>query len=317
MVQSFVLNADVSCIMTKVLISIVGPTAIGKTSLSIALANYFNTEIISCDSRQFYKEMQIGTAAPTSEELKAAPHHFIHHKSINENYNVGAFEKDAVNKLDTLFKIHDVIIMVGGSGLYVDAVTKGLDDFPEVDSNIRKSLNTIFEENGLEPLQQQLKTLDPETFNTIALDNPQRVMRALEICIGSEKPYSSFLNKNKTKRNFKTITVGLNTQRNIVYNRINERVDVMMKNGLLEEVKKLYEFKHLNSLNTVGYKELFKFMDNEWSLEFAISEIKKNSRRFAKRQLTWFKKNEDTVWFDYKTPTEHIIEIINHKLKTL
>ncbi|WP_250432631.1 tRNA (adenosine(37)-N6)-dimethylallyltransferase MiaA [Hanstruepera flava] len=303
--------------MTKVLISIVGPTAIGKTALSIALANYFKTDIISSDSRQFFKEMQIGTAAPTQEELNAAPHHFIHHKSITDDYNVGSFEKEALNKLEKLFKKHDIVIMVGGSGLYVDAVTKGLDDFPEVDSNIRQELKIQYDNEGLKSLQDQLKRLDLETYKTIAIDNPHRVMRALEVCIGTHKPYSSFLNKKKNKRPFKTITIGLNTDRETVYKRINERVDVMMEQGLLEEAKNLYKFKHLNSLNTVGYKELFNFFDGNWTLEFAVSEIKKNSRRFAKRQLTWFKKDEGTIWFDYQTPRDIIIEAVNSKIKAL
>ena len=317
MVQNIVLNVAVNCIMTKVLISIVGPTAIGKTSLSIELAKHFNTEIISCDSRQFYKEMPIGTAAPTQEELNAAPHHFIHHKSVTEDYNVGAFEKDALIKLDELFKIHDIVIMVGGSGLYVDAVTKGLDSFPEIDPRIREELNSRYKKKGLTSLQSELKTLDLETYNNIALDNPHRVIRALEICIGTNRPYSSFLNKQKEHRTFKTITIGLHSERENIYNRINKRVDIMIENGLLNEVEKLYEFKGLNSLNTVGYKELFKFKDNEWTLEFAIAEIKKNSRRFAKRQLTWFKKNKDTIWFDYQTSLREIINTINYKINRL
>jgi tRNA dimethylallyltransferase len=297
--------------MAKLLISIVGPTAIGKTSLSIKLANHFNTEIISADSRQFFKEMSIGTAAPTPTELAAAKHHFIHHKSIEDSYNVGAFEKDAIQLLDTLFKTHDKVIMVGGSGLYVDAVINGLDYFPEVDSSIRESLNKLLEAKGLEMLQKKLQTLDPKAYKTIAIDNPQRVIRALEICIGSGKPYSSFLNKEKGKRPFKTISIGLTADREIIYDRINQRVDIMIQEGLLDEVKKLQDKKHLNALNTVGYKELFKYLDEEWTLDFAVSEIKKNSRRFAKRQLTWFRKKEDIMWFDYKTPIEDIIESIH------
>lgn len=298
----------------KYLISIVGPTAIGKTSLSIKLANYFNTEIISADSRQFYKEMQIGTAAPTTEELSQAKHHFIHHKSIEDNYNVGTFEKEAIAKLDHLYKKHDVVVMVGGSGLYVDAVTKGLDYFPDVDKSIRERLNLALVEDGIEALQLQLKTLDIETYNTIAIDNPQRVIRALEICIGGGKPYSSFLNKDKNKRNFKTITVGLTAEREIIYNRINRRVDIMIAEGQLEEAKSLIEKKHLNALNTVGYKELFNYFKGEWLLDFAIEEIKKNSRRFAKRQLTWFKRNTHTIWFDYETEINKIIAKVKTKL---
>ncbi|MBQ0769919.1 MAG: tRNA (adenosine(37)-N6)-dimethylallyltransferase MiaA [Bizionia sp.] len=298
---------------TKYLISIVGPTAIGKTSLSIKLANYFNTEIISADSRQFFKEMHIGTAAPTSSELAAAPHHFIQHKSILENYNVGAFEKEAMNTLHTLFKTHNYVVMVGGSGLYVDAVTKGLDYFPEVDKSIRETLNHQLEFEGLEHLQVQLKTLDLESYNTIALQNPQRVIRALEICIGSGKPYSSFLNKDKNNRPFKTISIGLTAERQTIYDRINTRVDNMMENGQLKEVESLLNHKELNALNTVGYKELFNYLNDDWTLDFAISEIKKNTRRFAKRQLTWFKRNPETLWFDFTTDFETILQAIESK----
>jgi tRNA dimethylallyltransferase len=295
----------------KYLISIVGPTAIGKTSLSIKLAKHFNTEIISADSRQFYKEMQIGTAAPSTDELAASPHHFIHHKSIHDPYNVGAFEKDALLKLNTLFETYNVVIMVGGSGLYVDAVTKGLDDFPEIDSSIRVALNEALEIKGISYLQEKLKHLDILSYNTIAIDNPHRVIRALEICIGTGKPYTSFLNKGKINRPFKTITIGLTADREIIYNRINERVDIMINEGLLNEVKSLLLFQHLNALNTVGYKELFNYFNNEWKLDFAISEIKKHSRRFAKRQLTWFKRDKDTLWFDYETPIENILRKID------
>lgn len=300
--------------MTKFLISIVGPTAIGKTALSIKLAQHFKTEIISADSRQFFKEMHIGTAAPTQEELAAAKHHFIHHKSVQENYSVGAFEKDTLQCLETLFKTNNVVIMVGGSGLYVDAITKGLDDFPEVDSQIRENLNIDLETKGLPYLQEQLKTLDIKSYNTIAIDNPHRVIRALEICIGTGKPYSSYLNKNKTKRDFKTISIGLTADRPIIYNRINQRVDIMMQAGLLKEVERLLPYQHLNALNTVGYKELFAYLNGEWDLDFAISEIKKNTRRFAKRQLTWFKKDESILWFDYLTDINEIIKIMEAKL---
>lgn len=298
----------------KYLITIVGPTAIGKTSLSIKLAQHFNTEIISSDSRQFFKEMQIGTAAPTQEELSQATHHFIHHKSIHDNYSVGAFEKEAIDCLNTLFKMHDTVIMVGGSGLYVDAVTKGLDDFPDVDASIRESLNSILKNEGIESLQSQLKNLDLKTYENIDIQNPHRVIRALEICLGTKKPYSSFLNKKSAQRNFKSVYIGLIADREIIYNRINKRVDIMIENGLLEEAKSLHKYKQLNALNTVGYKELFKYFDVEWTLDFAISEIKKNTRRFAKRQLTWFKKNEHILWFDYQTDFKYIIEAINKKL---
>ena len=308
--RNFVITAATIYMMPKYLISIVGPTAIGKTSLSIKLAKHFNTEIVSADSRQFFKEMQIGTAAPTLEELSAAKHHFIHHKSIQDNYNVGAFEKDVLQTLKTLFKTLDVVIMVGGSGLYVDAITNGLDDFPDVDASIREHLNKTLETEGLTHLQEQLKILDTQTYNTITIDNPHRVIRALEVCIGSGKPYSSFLKKGKVIRDFETITIGLTAEREFIYNRINQRVDIMINEGLLQEVKTLMTFQHLNALNTVGYKELFNYLNGEWPLDFAVSEIKKNTRRFAKRQLTWFKRNENTLWFDFETPIETIISTL-------
>ncbi len=300
--------------MSNTLISIIGPTAIGKTALSIRLAQHFYTEIISSDSRQFYKEMNIGTAVPSKEELSAASHHFIQHKSINENYNVGDFERDAISKIEQLHQVNPMVIMVGGSGLYVKAVTKGLDYFPEVDVDIRTHLNKQLEEKGLTPLQEQLKSLDPTGSKTIAIDNPQRVIRALEICIGTGKPYSSFLTNPEKKRKFKTITIGLDTDRSIIYDRINQRVDLMIENGLLEEVEALIPYKHYNALNTVGYKELFDYFEGNSTLDVAISEIKKNTRRFAKRQLTWFRKDESINWFDYKTNAKEIIEFIEGQL---
>jgi len=296
------------------LITIVGPTAIGKTALSIELAKHFNADIISCDSRQFYKEMTIGTAVPEKHELAAAKHHFIQNRSVFEDYNVGDFEKDALKKLDELFKKNAIQIMVGGSGLYVDAVLKGLDYFPKVDKTVREKLNKTLEEKGLTHLQNQLKALDIETFNNIAIDNPQRVIRALEICIGTETPYSTYKNKPKTKRNFNSIKIGLTADRDIIYNRINQRVDLMMANGLLDEAKSLYEFKHLNALQTVGYRELFSFFNGEFDKDFAISEIKKNTRRFAKRQLTWFRKDGAIIWFDFKTSKNEILKELNNKI---
>jgi tRNA dimethylallyltransferase len=301
--------------MPKYLISIVGPTGIGKTALSIQLAKHYNTEIISADSRQFFKEMQIGTAAPNEEELAQVKHHFIHHKSIEDKYSVGAFEKDAIIRLEQLFELNNIVLMVGGSGLYVDAVTKGLDHFPDVDATIRVSLNKKFKTDGLQTLQNQLKELDINSYNTITLDNPHRVIRALEICIGSGQPYSSFLNEEKTARNFKVITIGLTANREIIYERINKRVDSMLTKGLLNEVKALLPKQHLNALNTVGYKELFKFLNEEWTLDFAVSEIKKNTRRFAKRQITWFKKDKNILWFDYKSNLDDIIKVIDNEIK--
>jgi tRNA dimethylallyltransferase len=296
------------------LITIVGPTAIGKTALSIQLANYFNADIISCDSRQFFKEMTIGTAVPETDELSAAKHHFIQNRSIFEDYNVGSFERDALQKLDTLFQENSVQVMVGGSGLYIDAVLKGLDYFPEVDPKIREKLTTQLHEKGIETLQEKLKELDLETYNTIAIDNPHRIMRALEICIGSNTPYSTFKNKPKAPRNFNSIKIGLHADREIIYSRINQRVDLMMANGLLEEAKKLHPNKKLNALQTVGYRELFSFFDGDITKDFAISEIKKNTRRFAKRQRTWFKKDEETLWFDYQTNISEIILKISDKI---
>ena len=301
----------------KFLITIVGPTAIGKTALSIQLATHFKSDIISCDSRQFFKEMKIGTAVPEETELAAATHHFIQNKSIFEAYNVGQFERDALKKLATLFQENTVQIMVGGSGLYVDAVLTGLDAFPKVAPKVREEVNLALETKGLEALQNQLKELDIETYNNIAIDNPQRVIRALEVCIGSGRPYSSYKNKPKAPRNFTAIKIGLDAERSHIYDRINLRVDHMLKNGLLEEAKKLHAHKQLNALQTVGYRELFSFFEGEFTQEFAVSEIKKNTRRFAKRQLTWFKRDKDTLWFDSQTGIEKIITAITEKMNAI
>ena len=299
------------------LITIVGPTAIGKTALSIQLANAFNASIISCDSRQFFKEMTIGTAVPEPNELAAAKHYFIQNRSVFDSYNVGEFERDALEKLEVLFKENPIQIMVGGSGLYVDAVLNGLDYFPEVDPKIREALLLKIEKEGIEVLQKQLKELDLETYKLIAIDNPHRIMRALEVCIGSGIPYSTFKNKPKKQRNFKSIKIGLNADREIIYNRINQRVDAMIDNGLIEEAKTLYAHKELNALQTVGYRELFSFFDGNFTKEFAISEIKKNSRRFAKRQLTWFKRDKNTLWFDYLTDKLTIASEVSEKINKL
>ncbi|ATA85583.1 tRNA dimethylallyltransferase [Capnocytophaga sputigena] len=282
----------------KTLLTIVGPTAIGKTSLAIDLALHFGTEIISCDSRQFFKEMSIGTAVPSAKELAQAKHHFIQHKSIYEPYSVGDFERDAITLLTELFQRNDVVIMVGGSGLYADAVLYGLDDFPEVSPEIRNGLNKLYQKQGITYLQTRLKDLDPIQYTQMDVQNPQRMMRALEVCIASGKPYSSFLNKKETLRDFTNITIGLTAEREVVYNRINERVELMLENGLLIEAQTLFPHKKLNALQTVGYRELFNFFEGKTSLDFAIEEIKKNTRRFAKRQYTWFHKNKDINWFE-------------------
>jgi tRNA dimethylallyltransferase len=297
------------------LITIIGPTAIGKTSLSIALAQHFGCAILSCDSRQFFKEMTIGTAVPTEEELAAAPHHFIQNKSIFDSYSVGDFEQEAIAQLDELFLNNNIQIMVGGSGLYVDAVLKGFDEFPDINENIRKQINADFELFGIDYLQTQLKELDSEYYNKLlsenpqTLQNPQRMKRFVEVSLGTRKPYSSFIGQKKNQRHFTPIVIGLEAERAVMYDRINQRVDLMMNDGLLTEAKELYPNKELNALQTVGYRELFDYFDGKTSLEFAIEEIKKNTRRFAKRQLTWFKRTENAVWFDYLTNRK---EIINH-----
>ncbi|MGN7513938.1 MAG: tRNA (adenosine(37)-N6)-dimethylallyltransferase MiaA [Allomuricauda sp.] len=301
---------------TKVLLAVVGPTAIGKTSLGIQLAQHFDTEIISADSRQFFKEMKIGTAVPSKEELSEASHHFIQHKSIFEPYSVGDFEREAINLLDDVFQKKDIVVMVGGSGLYVDAVVSGLDDFPEVDPKIRKQLNQQLEEEGLEPLQKELEQRDPQYYKTVDLDNPHRLIRALEVCLSADKPYSSYLNQPKAERRFKTLYIGIDAPRETIYERINTRVDLMMDAGLLEEAKKLYPHKELNALQTVGYKELFEYIEGHCTLDFAVSEIKKNTRRFAKRQLTWLRKNDAILWVPYNAEPKEVLQMVTDRLKT-
>ncbi|WP_432221623.1 tRNA (adenosine(37)-N6)-dimethylallyltransferase MiaA [Flavobacterium sp. TMP13] len=301
----------------KYLITIVGPTAIGKTALSIQLAKQFGCEIISCDSRQFFKEMTIGTAVPNTEELAAVKHHFIQNKSIFDSYTVGDFEKEALQKIEQLFQKNDYIVLVGGSGLYVDAVLKGFDEFPEIPSAVRQNVQEIYTSQGIDALQDILKEKDNSYYNQLlsdnpqTLQNPQRMMRFTEVCLGSRKPYSSFLNKKKNNRNFTPILIGLDAQRAIIYERINKRVDSMMNEGLLSEAENLFPNKILNALQTVGYRELFSYFDREITLNFAIEDIKKNTRRFSKRQLTWFKRNEETKWFDYLTPKEIIISYVH------
>ena len=302
----------------KYLITIIGPTAIGKTSLSIALAQHFGCEIISCDSRQFFKEMQIGTAVPSKEELTAAPHHFIQNKSVFENYTVGDFEKEAIAKLTELYQTNDFAILVGGSGLYVDAILKGFDSFPAIDASVRSTINTNYEKIGISYLQEKLKQLDPVYFektsleNPQTLQNPQRMMRFVEVCIGTGQPYSSFLNQTKNNRDFTPIIIGLEAERSVMYDRINQRVDIMINEGLLAEAEQLYPHKELNALQTVGYRELFSYFDGDGTLDFAIEEIKKNTRRFSKRQLTWFKRTENAKWFDYLTDRTEIIAFIKN-----
>ena len=291
----------------KTLLTIVGPTAIGKTRMAIALASYFGTEIISCDSRQFFKELRIGTAVPSAEELAQVPHHFIQHKSIFESYSVGDFERDAIALLDKLFKKHDVVVMVGGSGLYAKAIIDGLDDFPEVDEVIRQELNEAYAQKGIGYLQELLKTLDEVQYNQMDVQNPQRLIRALEVCRASGKPYSSFLQRKEKQRDFTSVQIGLTADRTEVYERINKRVDMMLEEGLLIEAQDMMPYKHLNALQTVGYKELFSFFEGECSFEAAIEAIKMNTRRFAKRQFTWFQKDKRIKWFDYRSSLEEVV----------
>ncbi|WP_396188476.1 tRNA (adenosine(37)-N6)-dimethylallyltransferase MiaA [Flavobacterium sp.] len=303
------------------LITIIGPTAIGKTALSITLAQHFGCSILSCDSRQFFKEMKIGTAVPSEEELAAAPHYFIQNKSIFEPYSVGDFEQEALAKLDELFQQNNIQIMVGGSGLYVDAVLKGFDEFPAIAASVREEINQKYEDLGIEFLQEKLKELDPTYYQKITvenpqtLQNPQRMKRFVEVCIGSGLPYSSFIGKRTNKRNFTPIIIGIEAERKIMYERINQRVDLMVAVGLIEEVKNLLPYQNLNALQTVGYRELFDYFDQKTSLNEAIEQIKMNTRRFAKRQMTWFKRTENTTWFDYLCDRTTIIDYITSKLK--
>ena len=303
------------------LITIIGPTAIGKTALSIYLAQHFGCDIISCDSRQFFREMKIGTAVPSDEELAAATHHFIQNKSIFESYSVGDFEQEALAKLDELFQKNNIQIMVGGSGLYVDAVLKGFDDFPDIDDSVRAEINAKYDALGITYLQEQLQKLDSEYYqklqieNPQTLQNPQRMKRFVEVCIGSGKPYSSFIGKRKNERNFTPIIIGLEADRDIMYDRINQRVDIMLNEGLLAEAQILYPNKHLNALQTVGYRELFDYFDGKTTLDFAIEQIKMNTRRFAKRQITWFKRTENVSWFDYLVDRKEIIKVIELTIK--
>jgi tRNA dimethylallyltransferase len=284
--------------LKKHLIVIAGPTAVGKTALSIELAKFYGCPVISADSRQFYKEMSIGTAKPSSEEMQNVPHYFINNISISDTYNVGQFEKDAVEALGTLFKEHEQLIMVGGSGLYINAVLNGVDEFEEIPAEIRDGIIKQYNAKGLAWLQEELKQRDELYYSQVYLHNPQRMMRALEVCLHTQKPYSSFRKKEKKQRSFEAIPLLINIKRELLYERINKRVDAMMQNGLLEEVKQLYPNRSLNALNTVGYKELFEFMAGNTSLEEAVNLIKQNTRRYAKRQLTWFSHQGDFEPFE-------------------
>jgi tRNA dimethylallyltransferase len=298
----------------KRLISIVGTTGIGKTRLAIDLANHLKTEIISCDSRQFYKEMKIGTAMPTESELIEAKHHFVGNLSIDDYYSIGLYEHEAIEKLNEIFSEKDVAIMVGGSGMYEKAVVEGLNDLPEADEDNQKKLIEIFETQGIAPLQKLLEELDPQYFSIVDKDNSRRLLRAIDIIWQTGKTYTENLSLPKLQRDFETVRIGIQAPREIVYERINRRVDIMMENGLLEEAKGLIVDRDKVALQTVGYSELFKYFDGEWDLDFAVSEIKKNSRRYAKRQMTWNRKLENVNWVNYDNSLEEALSLLQ-KLK--
>ncbi len=295
----------------KKLISIIGTTGIGKTKLAIELAKHFGTEIISCDSRQFFREMKIGTATPSAAELAEVPHHFIANLSVEDYYSIGQFEKDAVQKIEELFLSHDIVVLVGGSMMYEKAVIEGLNDLPEANEENQKKLEKLFREEGIEALQEILENLDPEYFNTVDQDNPRRLFRAIDIIWQTGKTYTENIAVQIKKRDFEVIRIGIEAPREIIYNRINLRVDKMLEEGLVDEVKSLLPFRNLISLRTVGYSELFRFFDKEWSIEFAIEEIKKNSRRFAKRQLTWYRKENDINWVNYENSVQESLSLLS------
>ena len=295
----------------KHLIVIAGPTAVGKTTIAIRLAQYFNTEIISADARQFYREMNIGTAKPTEEQLRLIPHHFIDFLSVKDVYNVGQYEKDVLEKLNELFKTHDVVIMTGGAGLFIKAVTEGLDVLPSADQEIRESLQELFETQGIEALQIKLEDVDPEYYKKVDIQNPVRLIRALEVFYATGKPISSYHIRETLNRPFKSIKICLELDRETLYNIINDRVDKMFEDGLLNEAKNLFPLRHLNALQTVGYSELFDYFENSIDLKTAKEKIKQNTRNYAKRQMTWFRKDKEFVWInadDYEK-LQSIVEV--------
>ena len=289
---------------------ITGPTAVGKTSVSIETALHYATEIVSCDSRQMYREMRIGTAVPDAEQLASVPHHFIGNLSVTDYYNISKFEVEALTLLDRLFKKHRVVILTGGSGLYLDALCHGIDDFPAVDSSVREQVEELFCQEGIEGLREHLRELDPTQFGQMDNRNKQRLMKALEVCLQTGMPYSSFLSKTRKARTFDVIRIGLETDRKELYQTINHRVDLMIRDGLLAEAEALYPHRRLNALKTVGYREIFDFMDGKTSLEEAIELIKRNTRHYAKRQLTWFRRSPQMKWF-HPSQKEEIIHHID------
>jgi tRNA dimethylallyltransferase len=296
--------------MGKHLITIIGPTAIGKTTLAIKIANYFKTEIVSADSRQFYKEMNIGTAKPSTSELNSIKHHLINNKSVNDDYNIYDYEKDALKSIESIFNKNDIAILVGGSGLYINTVLYGLDEIPGISAEVRNSLYLDLKLKGIKKLQEKLKLLDPSSYRSIDINNPRRLIRALEVSISTGKSYSSFLKKKKKKRDFNIIVLGMNQERLDLYKKINTRVDNMVESGLINEVKELYTLKGLNTLNTIGYSEVFNYIEDKYSLDECINEIKKNTRRYAKRQLTWFKSIDSVEWITPDYTFEKVIAYI-------
>ncbi|MBN1415542.1 MAG: tRNA (adenosine(37)-N6)-dimethylallyltransferase MiaA [Bacteroidales bacterium] len=298
----------------KHLVTVVGPTAVGKTPVSVALAKHFNTEIISADSRQVFREIRIGTSIPSPEQLASVPHHFIGSRSVQEYYNASMFEMEVMELLPRLFSLHDVVIMTGGSGMYVDAVCQGIDDFPAVNAVIRENLKSAFLQQGMDWLRSQIRESDPEYYAVVDINNPKRLLKALEIITMTGRPYSSFLTRQKKERNFGIIYIGLNLKREDLYSRINQRVEKMIGDGLVEEVKDLLPFRKLNALDTVGYKEIFDHLEGKSTLEEAVDLIKRHSRQYARRQLTWFRKNKGIQWF---TPDQHnaMIQYILNKLQ--
>jgi len=284
--------------MSKKLIIILGPTASGKSETGIQLAKILNTDIISSDSRQFYKEMSIGTARPSKAEMKGIPHHFSGHRSIHDYYNASMFEAEVIALLENLFRLHSSVLMVGGTGLYIDAVCKGMDDLPRVDQEVRNSLRMQYEKEGLKSLRMKLKVLDPVYYHTVDLKNPNRILKALEISIMTGRPYSSLLTTPNRKRSFHSLKIGLNPNREILYRNINTRVDEMVQKGLVKEAQRLFPYKNLNALKTVGYKELFDAFEGKTDVEEAIDLIKRHTRKYARKQLTWFRKDKDIHWFD-------------------
>ena len=283
--------------MIKTLIVLIGPTGVGKTELSLSIAESFHTCIVSADSRQLYADLKIGTAAPTPDQLARVPHHFVGTLQLSDYYSAAQYEAEVMAKLENLFKENDVVVLTGGSMMYVDAICKGIDDIPTVDKETRELMLQRYEEEGLEQLCQELKLLDPEYYDIVDLKNPKRVIHALEICYMTGKTYTSFRTRSTKERPFRIIKIGLTREREELYDRINRRVDMMMEEGLLEEARSVYAYKHLNSLNTVGYKEMFKYLDGEWDLDFAIEKIKQNSRIYSRKQMTWFKRDTEITWF--------------------